>query len=55
MAQFLCQNYEEVHFIDPRYYKASVTEYASKNNITDILFLYNVSNIISDMGVLSIK
>ena len=54
MAPFLCQNYEEIHFIDPRYYKASITEYAVQNEITDILFLYNVSNLITDLGILSI-
>ena len=54
MAQFLCQNFEEIHFIDPRYYKASLIEYAIQNNITDILFLYNVSNLVSDLGILSI-
>ncbi len=54
MAQFLCQNFEEIHFIDPRYYKASLTDYANQNNITEILFLYNTSNLVSDLGVLSI-
>lgn len=54
MAQFLCQNFEEIHFIDPRYYKASLTEYATENNITDILFLYNTSNLVTDLGILSI-
>lgn len=55
MAQFLCQNYEEIHFIDPRYYKASLTEYIKQNNITEILFLYNVSNIVTDLGILSLS
>lgn len=55
MAQFLCQDYEEIHFIDPRYYKASLIEYANQNNITEILFLYNVSNLVSDLGLLTLK
>ena len=55
LAQFLCQNYEEIHFIDPRYYKASLTEYIKQNNITEILFLYNVSNIVTDLGILSLS
>lgn len=54
MAQFLCQNFEEIHFIDPRYYKLSLTEYAIQNDITNILFLYNISNLITDLGILSI-
>lgn len=55
MAQFLCQNYEEIHFIDPRYYKLSLTDYIQDNEITETLFLYNVSNIIKDLGILSIE
>lgn len=55
MAQFLCQNYEEIHFIDLRYYKLSLTEYIKENGITEALFLYNVSNIITDLGLLTIK
>ena len=55
MAQFLCQNYEEIHFIDPRYYKSSLTEYTQENDITETLFIYNVSNLVSDLGILSIK
>ena len=55
MAQFLCQNYEEIHFIDPRYYKASLTEYIKQNNITEILFLYNVSNFVEDNNLRKIN
>ncbi len=55
MSQFLCQNYEEVHFIDPRYYKADISEYADENNITDILFLYNLSNMADDVALRMIK
>ena len=46
MAQFFCQNYEEIHFIDPRYYTYSIEEYAKENNINETIFLYNVSSII---------
>ena len=55
MAQFLCQDYEEIHFIDPRYYKLPLTEYIKENEITEILFLYNVSNLASDLGLLTVK
>ena len=43
MAQFFCQNYEEIHFIDLRYYTNSIEEYAKENQITETIFLYNVS------------
>lgn len=55
MAHFLCQDYEELHFIDPRYYKVSMTEYAKENGITEILFLYNLSNLVDDLGLLTLK
>lgn len=55
MAQFLCQNYEEIHFIDPRYYHASLSDYAKENNISQILVLYNYENLLSDLGVRGIK
>lgn len=55
MAQFLCQNYEEIHFIDPRYYNIPISDYAKENGITESLILYNVSNIIKDVGVRNIR
>ena len=55
MPQFLSQNYEEIHFIDPRYYKKAISEYVVENNITEILFLYNVSNIKNDVHIRTIK
>ncbi len=46
MSQFFCQNYEEIHFIDPRYYNGSIEDYAKQNEISETVFLYNVANII---------
>ena len=54
-AQFFCQNYKEIHFIDPRYYKLSILDYIKENDITDIVFLYNVSNIVTDVNIRTIK
>ena len=55
MAQFLCQNFEELHFIDPRYYTGNLNDYIEENNITDILFLYNVSTFLEDKGIVSLE
>lgn len=55
MAQFLCQNFEELHFIDPRYYAGNLNDYIEENNITDILFLYNVSTFVEDKGIVSLE
>lgn len=55
MAPFLCQNYEEIHFIDPRYYNLSLSDYCIENKIDETLFLYNVSNIITDVGIRNVR
>lgn len=51
MSQFLCENYSEVHFLDPRYTNFAYKEYVQENGITDVLFLYNVSNFTTDTNL----
>ena len=51
MSQFLCQDYSEVHFLDPRYTNFDYVEYAKENEITDVLFLYNVSTFAQDTNL----
>ena len=51
MSQFLCENYSEVHFLDPRYTNFDYVEYVKENEITDVLFLYNVSNFTTDTNL----
>ena len=48
-------HYSEVHVIDPRYYKNKISDYIKDNNLTNILFLYNVGTIDDDLGILSIN
>lgn len=55
MAQFLCNDYEEIHFVDPRYYKMPLSEYIENENIDEVLFLYNVSNLVTDVGIRTIR
>lgn len=55
LIPFLTYNYSEVHVIDPRYYKLSISEYIDKSNITDVLFLYNINTLDKDTGIYSIK
>ena len=52
---FLCSNYEEIHVIDPRYYHLSISDYAKENKMTEVLVLYNFSNLMTDIGVRGIK
>ena len=51
MSQFLCENYSEVHFLDPRYTNFDYKEYVQENGITDVLLLYNVSNFTTDTNL----
>lgn len=55
MAQFLPLEYEEVHFVDPRYYNASLKEYIKENGITENLFMYNLSNLVTDIKLRAIR
>jgi len=55
LAQFLCQNYEEIHFIDPRYYNLQLSDYIRENSITETLFLYNIANLATDIGIRGVK
>ena len=51
LSQFLCENYSEVHFLDPRYTNLDYEEYVQENGMTDVLFLYNVSNFTTDTNL----
>lgn len=55
LSQFLCDNYEEIHFIDPRYYNLPLSDYLIENNITETLFLYNLSNLTTDTGIRGVR
>lgn len=54
-AQFVLDEYAEVHLIDPRFYRGSVSEYISENKIDEVLVLYNIPNFAADaaIGVIS--
>lgn len=51
----ITNHYSKVHVIDPRYYKKSISDYIKENNISKVLFLYNVGTIDDDLGILSIN
>jgi hypothetical protein len=38
---FLLPHYETVYYIDPRYFNENLTDFVTKNKITDVLFLNN--------------
>ena len=52
---FLARHYKKVHVIDPRYYKLPISTYIKEQTIKNILFLYNVGTLDSDLGILSVR
>ncbi len=53
-AQFAPNDFEEVHMIDLRYYKTSVSAYMEQEGITDVLVLYNLKTFAEDKNIYSI-
>ncbi|WP_342600635.1 DHHW family protein [Psychrobacillus sp. FSL H8-0483] len=55
MIPFLTRHVPEIHVIDIRYYNGSITEYLTKNEINDVLFLFNTSTLVSDSALLKLN
>ena len=55
LSQFLINDYEEIHFLDLRYYNMPASSYIKENNIENVLLLYNVTNFISDIAIKNIR
>lgn len=52
MVPFLVNHYSRVYVIDPRYYKNAVSELVNENAAqTDVLLLYNMNTIDTDLGI----
>ena len=48
LAPFLASDYSEILLIDLRYYRGSLSQLAQEHGITEILFVYGVSNLLTD-------
>ncbi len=48
---FLAEHYGEIHVIDLRYYRESVSEYRQSNGIDKTLIIYNVKNLTEDTNL----
>ena len=55
MAQFLCQNYEEIHIIDLRHFGNRLSNYLEENDFDNILIIYNFINLATDNNILRLK
>lgn len=54
-ATLIANNYKYVHLIDPRYINASISDYIKDNDIKDVLILYNINTLESDIGINRIR
>lgn len=51
MAPFLALHFEEVHLLDPRYYRYSAAKYAEENGLDAAAVVYSVPNFITDRNL----
>ena len=47
----MADEYAEVHLIDPRFYRGSVSEYVKENSIDEVLAVYNIPNFAVDTAI----
>ncbi len=55
IVPFLANHYSDIYMIDLRYYNGDVFEYLYKNNINDVLFLYNQNTFMTDNNLSKIN
>ena len=48
---FLANHYSEIHMLDLRYYNDDIIKYFYQNKLTDVLFLYNSNNFMTDTNL----
>lgn len=51
MIPFLVNHYSKIYVFDTRSYKEPISEFINKNNVDDVLILYNVNTIDNDTGI----
>ena len=51
----IANHYHKIIVIDPRYYNLNISDYIKDYNIKNVLFLYNVNNIDTDIGIIKIR
>ena len=54
-TQFVIDDFEQTHIIDPRFFTASVSDYINENGITEVLVLYDIPNFVSDTSAANIR
>lgn len=52
---FLTQHVPEIHVIDIRYYNGSISEYMARNDIKDVLMLFNTATFVDNSALLKLN
>lgn len=52
---FLTDHYKTITLVDPRYYGKSIHDYIGENGVDQVLFLYNLNTIGTDIGIRGIE
>lgn len=52
---YLLGEYEQIVMLDLRYFGGSVTQEMEANSITDVLFLYEMTNLLTDNGIVRLN
>ncbi|MEF9921925.1 MAG: DHHW family protein [Anaerovoracaceae bacterium] len=52
---YIAKDYEKIVMVDLRYFRGNMTDYVKKNQVTDVLVLYNMANLISDKNLTSLN
>ncbi|MBP2000757.1 hypothetical protein J2Z69_001788 [Paenibacillus shirakamiensis] len=51
---FLTAHIPEIHVIDSRYYNGNISEYMTKNQITEVLFVFNTATFVDNPALLKL-
>ncbi len=51
LAPFLARSFQEIHLLDPRYYRYAASKYAAENGMDAIAVVYSVPNFITDRNL----
>ena len=55
MISFLAEHFSTIYVFDTRFYRSKVTDFINENNVSDVLFLYNMHTIDTDTGINTIN
>ncbi len=55
MIPFIAKDYEYTYVIDPRLYRLDVSDYVKENDIEEVLLVYNVKTVETDLGIRNLR